>query len=169
MKKMLKNKKIDNKRIPKQVLTAGFFTTVYILYLTFRIKPILVISNSIARYAPQGSIVFIMKSTTYRIGDVITFKFKNVSSNLITHRVKNIKEIGDVKLLYTKGDSNSFNDPIPVSEDEIIGKVFLVVPYVGKIVSLIFIPWVLYILYYVPAGFCFGSLFSAKKRGDSGL
>lgn len=161
---MIKRRKIDKKNILIQVLIVGFILAFCIVYLLLGIKPVLVISNSMARYAPQGSIVLIRKSNIYKIGDVATFKFKNVPGNLITHRINSVKEVGNTKLFYTKGDNNSFSDPIPISENEIIGKVFLVIPYVGKIVSLIFIPWILYILYYIPAGFCLGNLLKSLNR-----
>ena len=146
------------------VLIIALLIAVCVLYLSFGIKPVLVISNSMWRYAPQGSVVFIKKSNIYRIGNVITFKFKNATGNLITHRINNIKEIGNVKLFYTKGDNNNFNDPVPISGNEVTGKVFLVIPYVGKIISLIFRPWVLFIIYYIPAGFYFGNLLKSLNE-----
>lgn len=155
---------LENRKTILPALAAVLLMAIYLLYLLFGIKSVLVISNSMWRYAPQGSIVLIKKSNMYRIGDVITFKFKNTLGNLITHRINNIKEIGNTKLFYTKGDNNNFNDPVPISEDEVIGRVFLVIPHVGKIILFIFKPWVLFIIYYVPAGFCLGNLLKSLNE-----
>lgn len=68
-------------------------------------------------------------------GDIITFI---PSSNIfaktsLTHRINKIEtENGEAKIT-TKGDANETIDVHPVYEDDIIGKVILILPEVGKL------------------------------------
>lgn len=64
----------------------------------------------------SGYKIEISKLETYNIGDIIVFKNKDV---LIVHR---IIEIGP-KYILTKGDNSSYSD-LPITKEDIIGKVF---------------------------------------------
>ena len=146
------------------ILMLMLLTASYTMRAVFGVRPILVVSDSMKNYMPRGSVILIKRSRAYKIGDVITFKFKNVPGNLISHRIKNIKEVGGVKLFYTKGDSNNFSDPVPVSEREIIGKAFFVISRIGGLILLIFKPWVIFVVYYIPAGFYLGNLIRSLRN-----
>ena len=73
------------------------------------------------------------------------------------------------KLYITKGDANELDDIIPVSENEIVGKVISVIPFMGKIISYLLNPFFLGICFYAPLGFLFGKkvkkLFECKTLG----
>ena len=69
-----------------------------------------------------------------KVGDVITFGSLN-SNNITTHRVKEIiHEEGKIKYI-TQGDANNVQDPSPVPEEVLIGKVIKCIPKLGNIMS----------------------------------
>lgn len=84
-----------------------------------------VVSGSMEPSIPTGSIILIIPQSTYRDGDIITYKLGNI---LVTHRIVYAKNY-----FLTKGDSNSQIDPETVSKDQIIGKVVIHIPYLGYI------------------------------------
>lgn len=81
--------------------------------------------------------VIIVKNIEFdsiKAGDVITFR----ADGIITHRVVNILRDKDGKAyLQTKGDANNRNDDFKIYENDIIGKVVCVIPYLGKIIRFI--------------------------------
>lgn len=60
-----------------------------------------------------------------RLTDVVCFKSRNqmMRGQIITHRVIEIKEINGVLRLTTKGDANTVEDALYVTEDNLLGKV----------------------------------------------
>ena len=69
-----------------------------------------------------------------KAGDIITFGSLN-SENITTHRVKEvINEEGKIKYI-TQGDANNVQDPNPVPEEVLIGKVVKWIPKLGSIMS----------------------------------
>ncbi|MEA1993296.1 MAG: signal peptidase I [Euryarchaeota archaeon] len=82
----------------------------------------------------RGDIVVIKGEKDIQVGDIIVFKRPNLSVPVV-HRVIEITE-KDKKYYLTKGDNNDFPDigywsRMGVPEDEIIGKVTVVIPKVG--------------------------------------
>lgn len=67
-------------------------------------------------------------------GDVITFT-PDGQGPPTTHRVVSIRENDGVTYFRTKGDANAAPDAEPVVENELVGKVTLVLPYVGYVIS----------------------------------
>ncbi len=84
-------------------------------------------SGSMEPAIPTGSLVLIAPAQSYVVGDVVTFGEDTKSEIPTTHRVVSIA--GDT--FTTKGDANEEADQQPVMRNEIIGKVWLHVPYAG--------------------------------------
>lgn len=79
-----------------------------------------------------GSITIVRKMNTYGVGDAISYYAKiNDKEDIITHRI--IRIGGNVYV--TKGDANPGIDTPIVLPRLIIGKVVLIIPYLGYIVS----------------------------------
>lgn len=106
-----------------------------------------VLSGSMSPAIPTGSIVYTQKAEKIGIGDVITFKKKDVN---VTHRViaitdKEGKPVSGLvsplpgapapkEIFYrTKGDANNSEDSDLVSASSVIGKTFVNVPAVGRL------------------------------------
>ena len=90
-------------------------------------------SGSMEPAIKKGSVIVIIPSSDYKIGDVVTFK-KNRTP--ITHRVVDIKK-KEINVYVTKGDANESLDMWEVYENDIIGKSVFSVPFLGYIVDFI--------------------------------
>lgn len=77
---------------------------------------------------PEG-----IKAASYPDGDIIVFHQPYADGELIVHRAIK-KQIIDNKIFFkTKGDGNASPDSTLVSEDRVVGKVVLRIPWVGHI------------------------------------
>lgn len=71
-----------------------------------------------------------------KIGDVITFYSTNefFGGTPITHRIKDIRAIPNIGTVYiTKGDANGKEDSDPVYFSNIVGKVVIKLPQLGRV------------------------------------
>jgi signal peptidase len=97
-----------------------------------------VLTNSMApKYSPGTYLV--VKPTAFselKAGDVVTFQLESGKPAVESHRIVGFgtTQTGE-KTLITKGDNNDINDPNPVRELQVKGKLFYAVPYVGYIAN----------------------------------
>ncbi len=91
-----------------------------------------VLSGSMEPQMPVGSLIYVHKEAPEEIGeqDIIAFFSSLEDSGIITHRV--IKNNIASGTFITKGDANEKEDTMPVPYDNFIGRVVLIIPYVGK-------------------------------------
>ncbi len=88
-------------------------------------------SGSMVPALPVGSVVAIVPSASYAVGDMITFGNDTRKRAPTTHRIVDIKrENGSVRYI-TKGDANEIPDIRPITENRIIGKSIFTVPKIG--------------------------------------
>ena len=87
-----------------------------------------IMSGSMEPTISPGSIILVDLKTEPHVEDIVTFQTQDT---IITHRLK--KQINDQKYI-TKGDANHSDDPIPLFKAQIIGKVIIVIPFIGYIV-----------------------------------
>lgn len=79
-----------------------------------------------------GTVIVVKKYNQYQVGDIITYYFLNQGKEeIITHRILWLG--GNVYV--TKGDTNKVADREVVLPRLIIGKVIIVIPYLGYLVS----------------------------------
>ena len=98
-----------------------------------RIKSFINTSNSMSPFINTGSITVVKKFNEYQAGDIITYYVLNKDKEeIITHRIVSIG--GNVYV--TKGDANQVKDRVVVLQRLVIGKVVLVIPYLGYLVGL---------------------------------
>lgn len=98
---------------------------------TFRI----VQSGSMEPTIQTGSLVATIPRSEYEVEDVVTFKGSDINPMPTTHRIVAVEDQQDAMVFVTKGDANKEEDYRRITEDDILGKVFLSVPYVGYISS----------------------------------
>ena len=79
----------------------------------------------------EGDLIIIKDTGDYKIGEIITF-FQDGDDIPTTHRIISIDEDGK---WVTKGDANNSKDKRSITNDEIIGEVVLVIPYVGTFID----------------------------------
>ena len=108
------------------ILLAGF-----IGFLTFtHTKVFTVQSGSMSPAFNKGDAVFVRPADTaqLRAGDIITVKTPD-GSKYFTHRITRVEP--EENLVYTKGDANKSDDPMPADMSLVAGKVWISVPYLG--------------------------------------
>lgn len=96
----------------------------------FPIFPTVILTGSMKPFINPGDVVLIQKSDGENIitGDVIQYW---TGSIFIVHRVIEIDEAAGK--FRTKGDNNNTADSMPVSKEQIRGKVIGVIPKIGKL------------------------------------
>ena len=117
-------------------------------------KAFIVESGSMEPAVKVGSLVFTLKSGTYFPGEIITFKAPNNPKLVTTHRIqfKNFDDgVNKPPVYLTGGDANDNIDQGSVADSQIVGKVFLTVPYAGYVASFAKDPKGFILLVIVPA------------------
>ena len=113
-----------------------------------------VMTGSMEPSIPQNAMILVQKTAPEKIqpGDVITFFSQDPALNgaLNTHRVARIEQQGDNLLFITRGDANQIEDPIPVTQDVLVGRVVFVSAALGVLVSLLTNPLVFGLLILLP-------------------
>lgn len=124
-----------------------FITLAFLLIgvRAFGFTPYAVLSGSMEPLYETGSAVYIksVEVEDIEVGDVITF-YMSGSTTVVTHQVIEIDE--ENGLYYTKGLANETADGTPTSAENIIGKVYFGIPYLGYISSYVTSPPWLYII-----------------------
>ncbi|NLZ51880.1 MAG: signal peptidase I [Thermoanaerobacteraceae bacterium] len=95
-------------------------------------------SNSMSPTFKTGSLLIIKHVDTHSIevGDIITFRKKNDSVST-THRVVEIIDENNTRQFITRGDANNMNDPTPVDENHVLGKVTFFITLLGYVMGFI--------------------------------
>lgn len=110
----------------------------------FGFSTAVVISGSMSGMIEVDDMIVIRQQKEYAVGDVITFRS---GDSLVTHQIVRKEGLSFI----TKGIANNTEDPRPVDRGNIVGKVILVIPGVGKVVTFVRTP--LGMLLVVLAGF----------------
>lgn len=98
-------------------------------WYTFRV----VVSGSMTPTIPVGSVVVTWPTENYGVGDVITFHSQDFHGMPTTHRIVEVKTVNGHEAYITKGDANEDPDYGATPKSEVLGEVFLHVPYAGYI------------------------------------
>ncbi len=93
----------------------------------------IVVSGSMAEAIDVNDVVVIRKEAAYAPEDIVSYVQGDL---LITHRI--VAQEGDC--FRTKGDANDTVDPSPVHPEQIVGKVVLILPKIGAVISLFHTP-----------------------------
>ncbi len=99
------------------------------LPLSEAIQTFTVRSGSMEPAIPTGSLIFVRPTETYVAGDVITIKTDD--GKTVTHRIIETVRTDIGMAFRTKGDNNEDPDPVEVMPVDIIGKTYLILPYIG--------------------------------------
>lgn len=101
------------------------------------VRVLTVQSGSMEPNIKKGSVVLISPSEHYSVGDVVTFGQISKSEMPITHRIKEVLTQNGKTLFITKGDNNPVQDMLAISQENIIGKVRIEVPYLGYAINFV--------------------------------
>lgn len=133
------------------VAVAGLFLST-MLPIPGAVEVKIVKSGSMEPAIPTGSLVFVRPSESYAVGDVITFGRDTAAEIPTTHRIIGVDGAGSTIQYQTMGDANEDPDPRAIAPGEVIGKVFLSVPYAGYILDFARTPWGFALMIGIPAG-----------------
>jgi signal peptidase len=96
-----------------------------------------VMSGSMEPYMHVGDVVIssTVNPHSIKVGDVITFQYDadNDPNRYVTHRVINISTTDSSIAFKTKGDANEDPDAGLVQSSRLVGKVIVVLPYLGHL------------------------------------
>ena len=96
-------------------------------------------SGSMEPAIKVGSVALIKPVSSYKIGDIITFEgnFKNAKGQKVptTHRIIEMRVDRGNPIYITKGDANEEPDSKEIPQSQVIGKVYLAIPYLGYAIA----------------------------------
>ena len=96
--------------------------------------PLTVLTGSMSPTYEPGSVVVVRPTPVeeLRLGDAITYQPRPDDPTLVTHRIVGVTVAGGRERSFvTQGDANGAADAEPVIEDQVKGRVWYSVPYVG--------------------------------------
>ncbi|MBQ7547927.1 MAG: signal peptidase I [Clostridia bacterium] len=95
-------------------------------------KAFAVASDSMAPRLHRGDVVFVRHADFEKlaVGDVISAQFPK-EDGIFTHRI--VRVDAKKQQVYTRGDHNMSDDPMPTDASHIIGKLWFSLPYLGFI------------------------------------
>ena len=117
------------------LITVGALFLISIVPFRNGIDTKIVQSGSMEPAVHVGALVFVRPSASYSVGDIITFGEDSASAVPTTHRVEGVRKVGTTEFYTTKGDANEEADQQEVANNEVIGKVFLSVPFAGFVLD----------------------------------
>lgn len=111
----------------------------------------IVTSGSMEPAIPVGSLVIIRPQPDYAVGDVVNFAQSGRSNVTVTHRIADIKN-GEMAVEYvTKGDANEDPDSELVPATDVLGKLWVTIPYLGYVAQFAKTKFGLMFLVVIPA------------------
>lgn len=133
------------------ILLITVLLVISIFPITGNIKFLTVLSGSMEPSIKTGSIVIVKPASDYKAGEVITFGPNTKTKPPTTHRITTVNEENGQVSYITKGDANNAPDIQPVMKKNVIGKVFLNVPYVGYLINAARKPYGFMLIIILPA------------------
>lgn len=100
--------------------------------------PMTVLTGSMSPAYPPGTLIIVkpIDEGDIRIGDAITYQIESGKPAVVTHRVVSITTFSHGGHSFqTKGDANNAVDGKPVIPEQIKGKVWYALPYLGYVNS----------------------------------
>lgn len=112
-----------------------------------------VLSGSMEPAISAGDVVLVQRTDprSIAVGDVVTFAVDG-DRVPVTHRVVAVTRGITERTFVTKGDANEEADPRPVLASAVLGRVVLVVPYLGFVVTAVDTPVGFALLVVLPIG-----------------
>jgi len=107
-------------------------------------------SGSMEPTIPTGAVILTRPEAEYQVGDIVTYQ-RRTDQSATTHRLIAEVDSQAVQAFVTQGDANNVADVQPVLPEEVAGKVWLHIPYLGYILSFLRSPLGFMLLVLIPA------------------
>lgn len=128
-----------------------------------------IVSPSMEPNINKYDIVFetrVKSDSELKVGDVITFYSSSIDTGgyTVTHRIYKIEESNGIRRYITKGDNNQVEDAGSIEFKDIVGKVDIVIPKVGRIQFFLSSMWGWVLVILIPTlGIIIGDSFKLFK------
>ncbi|MEI6144139.1 MAG: signal peptidase I [Candidatus Berkelbacteria bacterium] len=119
------------------LIIIGVFVGVTLLPIKNNFKLLAVTSGSMEPTIHTGSLAIIKSASEYKVGDIITFKKADSTSDkeTTTHRIFSTSNVGGVEYIETKGDANKTPDMSKITKNQIVGKYRFSVALLGYLLK----------------------------------
>jgi signal peptidase len=133
------------------VIALGLLLVASMVPIPGNIEVKIVQSGSMEPTIKTGALTVVKPLAKYLVGDVIMFGKDTKTEVPTTHRIVADEVRSGVFYYTTKGDANEDQDPQPVRQSEVIGKVLFSIPYLGYLLDFAKKPFGFALLIGVPA------------------
>ncbi len=131
------------------VIVVAIIPTLSVLKVPLPFKLYSVESGSMVPTINVGDLIFVRSQKQYNVSDIITFyPGSSKSQTTVTHRIVKVNEDGTFT---TKGDFNSVADLDTVKQEDIVGKYFFRLPFLGYPITFVHKPLGFIFLIVIPA------------------
>jgi len=120
---------------------------------------VIISGNSMEPTFHLGDLAIIRQQATYQVGDIVTYQNAELGKNVI-HRIIGV----DAGHFIIKGDNNAWVDGYRPVQSEIVGKLWIYLPSVGKAIQWARLPLNLAMITAVLGGMLMASTFTGKPR-----
>ena len=112
-----------------------FFLAPHLLGMNF----FTIYGGSMMPTIPIGSVVAVksVEASAIKAGDIITFRTSMETDKVVTHRVVEVSNGSGAPSFHTAGDSNAKPDGNAVLAENVVGKVWFHVPFLGYLSSFV--------------------------------
>lgn len=96
--------------------------------------PYTILTSSMKPTYPPGSLVVVKpgEGRDIAVGSPITYQMRSGEPEVVTHRIVAVRQSGaGERTFITRGDNNDVDDENPVKQEQIRGKVWYSIPYLG--------------------------------------
>lgn len=121
---------------------------------------IMVIGKSMEPNFHLGDMIIVKQDSQYKVGDIVAYKNRQLNNNVF-HRIIGF-ESGHFAL---KGDNNTWVDTYNPSPEEVIGKLWIYLPGVGKVIQRIRTPLNMALIIGMIAAIFLFSVINEKPKG----
>src|SRR6188474_2456134 len=96
---------------------------------------VIVDGNSMEAKFHRGDLILLRKAATYKVGDAVTYQNAEMG-RYVFHRIINL----NLDRFVLQGDNNAWLDSYQPTQEEIVGKLWMHLPRVGKTVEWLRLP-----------------------------
>ncbi len=94
----------------------------------FGLSSAVVLTGSMSEAIELNDMIITKSQKSYSVGDIVMYEG---NSTTVTHRIIEITDNGYL----TKGDANNTDDGTPIPKEKIVGKVIVIIPKIGSLIS----------------------------------
>lgn len=117
----------------------GLFAAVIVIPKIVGTTPLTVLTSSMEPGLPPGTLIVLQKvdPDDLAVGDIATYQIRSGEPGVITHRVAGISFSDQGRTFVFKGDNNSIADEEAILPEQIVGRLWYSIPWIGYLNNLV--------------------------------